>query len=298
VKKKKILAIIKKPSDLIEVNSIVSYYKIDKATIYIINFKSVPFEKFKAYCLNKIKNNVKYIIIKKISLIELNKINLIKFSIGFDIVALPIYQYSIFYKNISKLRSLKIKTILISDGLPEAFGIFKYILAKNNIFSFLFYKFLIYFIYINNIADECFYTLYPIKNNFSRKSFPILDNFKPDAKITKLLLKYKINNLILSRDFNDIKYFKDKYKLKNYCSVMRTNKNVILIINDKTIHCKNLIVAEEIINIDIIKNIYSNIGTTVFYAKIRKINVFLNLKKIDIFNPYWFYFAKRKFFNL
>ena len=83
-----------------------------------------------------------------------------------------------------------------------------------------------------------------------------------------------------------------KYQLKNYCYVRRSKKSII--INDKIIKSKNIVLAEEIINTNLIKCVYSYLGTAVFYAKHKKIKVKLILRK---FRPFFLYYFLKKKFN-
>ena len=185
-----------------------------------------------------------------------------------------------------------IKTILISDGIVDSLGLIEFLLAQNKHLSFLGYKMLVYFYYKLNFSDECFFTCYPLKAKYAKVTFPVSSNFLPEKSIIDLLKKNKIENLVVVGKGVGIKQFKKKYQLKNYCYVRRSKKSII--INDKIIKSKNIVLAEEIINTNLIKCVYSYLGTAVFYAKHKKIKVKLILRK---FRPFFLYYFLKKKFN-
>ena len=293
---KKFFALIKKPTDIYEVYSIIKFYKIKDITIYLSSNTWASYPDFKTYCISKIKKKNLKIKIKKINIKKISHISWLKKLEKFQIIALPLNWHKFFYLNIEHLRSNGKKIILISDGIIDALDLSKYVLIKiTSIFSI--YRLLSYFKLKNNISDECFFTNYPLKTPHAKKTFPVSKTFLPDHKLIKLLKKNNINNLILGTrekvDPINLNKFITKYKIKNYCYYERGKKKII--INNKIIKLKNILVAEEIINTNLIKFIHGTLSTTIFYAKVRKIKINLLLNK---FRPFFlYYFLKKKFYQ-
>ena len=294
---KKFFALIKKPTDVYEVYSIIKFYKIKDITIYATSRTWTSYSKLKKYCISKIKKKNLKFKIKQIHNKNIPKIDWIKELKNFRIIALPTNWHRTFYLNIDRLRSDDKKIILISDGIIDALNLIEFILIKvTSIFNI--HRIFTYFAHKYNISDECFFINYPLKTPHAKKTFPVSKNFLPEKKLIKMLKKHKINNLILSTrvdtDQINLKQFVAKHKIKNYCYFVRGNKTII--INSKTIKLKNIIIAEEIINTNLIKCLHSALSTTVFYAKFKKIKINLILTK---FKPFFlFYFLKKNFISL
>jgi len=296
---KNFFALIRKPTDVFEVYSIIDFYKIKDVTLYIDKCPWASFSNIKKYCIYKIKKKVSKLNIKQTQAKNFSKIDWLKKLQEFDIVALPTYLYKSFYTIVKKLRSNKIKVISISDGMSDSFSLIQYIFARKINSFFTLYKIFIYFIFKINLSDECFFTCHPLKACCSKKTLPVNKNFLPEKRIIKLLKKNKVKNLILSTqkkmDKNTIKKIVTKYKIKNYCHYER-GTNFIKINDSKIIKGKNIMIAEEIMNTNLIKCVYGGLSTTTFYAKVNKIKVNLILEK---FKPYFFYyFAKKKFYSI
>jgi len=295
---KKFFALIKKPTDVYEIYSIINFYNIKDVTVYVAECPWASYPDIKDYCINKLKKKLLKLNIKKINHKDILKIDWIKKLNFFNIVAFPI-NYRSFYLIIRKLRANKIKTIQISDGMADSLSIIKYIFATKINSFFSLHKIFTYFIYKINIMDECFFTCYPLKAVCSKTTFPVKKNFLPDQKIIRLIKKNKIKDLILGkRDATDTLYNTNqiikKNKIKNYCIYERGKK--FIIINGKNIKLKNIMIAEEIINTNLIKHVHGGISTVTFYAKINKIKVNLTLSE---FKPFFLYYLmKKKFFEI
>jgi hypothetical protein len=296
---KKFFAFIKKPTDVFEVCSIIDFYKINDATIYIMKCPWASYSTTKKYCIYKIKKKVSKLNIKQIHRENFSKIDWLKKLQKFNIVALPTNQFKSFYMIVRKLRSNKIKIISISDGMTDSFSLMRYIFARRINSFFTLYNVFRYFPFKINLSDECFFTLYPLKSCCSKITLPVNKNFLPEKKIIKLLKENKVKNLILSTqtimDKIAIKQLVAKYQIKNYCHYER-GTNFITINGSKIIKGKNIMIAEEILHTNLIKCVYGGLSTTTIYAKVNKIKVNLILKK---FKPFFlYYFAKEKFYSI
>ena len=299
---KNLFAFIKKPSDILEIYSIIKFYKVKNITLYINNCSWATSKDLKKYTLiklNKLNNNIKIIENNHSSLKNINWFNKLK---KFKLIAIPANQYSFFYSILNKLKQNNIKTILISDGVVDILYTFKFLLATNRLIPFISYKFLKYFFLFNVKTDECFFTLYPLKAKFSKISKPVSNTYLPDKNIVKLLKKSKVKNLVIGGKGLTISDFKKKFNFRNYCYTYRQNKPngrtslTYLIINGKKIKLDNILLAEEIINTKLINNVYSYLGTSAFYALQKNISVTIFYKKYD---PYLsFYFLKKNFISL
>ena len=297
---KKFFALIKKPTDVLEVYSIIEFYKIQDVTLCVKDLTWSTYPVLKKYCISKIKKKVSRFKIEKIYDKNIAKINWLKKLKSFNLVALPINTNRNFYEIFDRLKSNGTKTILISDGVIDSFNIIKYVLAtrKNLIRNFLKLLFLTYFFYFKNAkSNECFFTCYPLKATFSKKTFPVSKNFLPDRYLINILKKNKVKNLILGGKGIVLKEFLKKYSLTNYCYIERltVNKKKTIIINGKSIKINNTLIAEEIINTNLIKNLYSYLNTTCFYGKYKKINVEVIFKKFTMNPPLLFIYMKQKF---
>jgi hypothetical protein len=296
---KNFFALIRKPTDVFEVYSIIDFYKINNVTLYIEECHWASYSTIKKYCIYKIKKKVSKLNIIQNQGKKFSKINWLKKLKKFDIVALPGNLYKSFYMIVRKLRVNKIKVISISDGMTDSLSLMRYIFARRINSIFTLYNVFLYFIFKINISDECFFTCYPLKSCCSQITLPVNKNFLPEKKIIKLLKKNKVKNLILSTqkimDENTIKNIVIKYKIKNYCHYER-GTNFIMINGSKIIKGKNIMIAEEIMNTNLIKCVYGGLSTTTYYAKVNKIKVNLILEK---FKPFFlYYFAKEKFYSI
>jgi len=212
----------------------------------------------------------------------------------FHIVALPANLYQSFYFIIRKLRSNKIKTVLISDGMADSFNLMKYIFAYKIDSVFNLYKIILYFIFKMNLCNECFFICYPLKASCSKITYPVTKNFLPEKKIIRLIKKNKVKDLILGTrvkmDKIKLKQLIKKRQIKNYCYLERGKK--FITINGRVIKLKNIMIAEEILNTNLIKRLHGGVSTSTFYAKINNIKVNLYAEK---FKPFFlYYFAKKK----
>ena len=295
---KKFFALIKKPTDIFEVYSIIKFYKIKDVTIYVKKCPWASYSDLKKYCIYKIKKKVFKLNIKQIQDKNIPKIDWLKKLKNFDIIALPINTHKSFYTIVSKLRSNDKKTIFISDGVLDSFSLIKNIFSLKINSFFLLYKVFLYFVFKMNLCDECFFTCYPLKACCSKITLPVTKDFLPEKKIIRLIKKNKIKDLILGSRAGmkkiNLKQLIAKYQIKNYCYFERGNK--FIVINDKIIKTKNILIAEEIINTNLIKCVHGGLSTTIFYAKINKIKVNLDLTK---FKPFFlYYFIKEKFYSM
>ncbi len=297
---KKLFAIIKKPTDVYELYSCIKHYNIKNVTIYIkynkndINWKNSE-KNFKNYCKKKLTNVVEHIKIAKINENQIIKIDWFKKLKKYDSIALPFNSYKSFYKICAKLNKSGKKTILISDGIIDSFSLIEYILITKVKSIFSIYKFFLYFVYKINQCSECFYTCYPLNISFSKKTKAVSSDFLPDENIIKLLKKFNVNNLILGgvREQVNLKKLLIEKKIKNYCYLVRGKND--LIINGISFKIRDIIIAEEILNTNLIKCVYTNLTTPIYFAKLKKIKVNLILKD---FKPFLlFYFMKKKFFS-
>ena len=149
-----------------------------------------------------------------------------------------------------------------------------------------------YFYFIFNQADYCFFSCYPAKSTFAKKTLPVTRNIIIDKQIIKLLRKNKVTSLIVPDRGETIKSIKKKYpKIKNYCSTFKKLKKIC--INNKMYTTKSYVLAEEIINTGLIKAVYSTMSSVIFFAKTRGIKVKLIKNK---FNYGFFskYFCEKK----
>ncbi len=297
----KLFALIKKPTDVYELYSCIKHYKIKNVTIYIkqnkkdVNWKNSELN-FHKYCKKKLIKIVKYLKIQKINENQIIKIDWLQKLKKYDFVALPFNTYKSFYKICGKLNNLGKKTILISDGIIDSFSPIQYILTTKIQSIFSIHKFILYFVYRIYQSNECFYTCYPLNTFYSNKTRAVKKDFLPDKNFIKLLKKFNVDNLILGgfREKVNLKKLLIKKKIKNYCYLIRGENN--LIINGKSFKIKDIIIAEEILNTNLIKCVHSNLTTPMYFAKIKKIKVNLLLKK---FKPFFlFYFMKKKFFSI
>ena len=299
---KNLFAFIKKPTDILEIYSIIKFYKVTNITLYFIKCPWAELKDLKKYTLIKLSKLCNNIIVKDDYELSLKNINWFDELKKFKLVAIPANQFSFFYLILNRLKKKNVKTILISDGVIDILSTFKFVLSTNSFISLITYKFLKYFLLFNVKTDECFFTLYPLKANFSKKTKPVTNTYLPDKNVVKLLKKSKVKNLVIGGKGLTISDFKKKFDLRNYCYTYRQNKPngrtslTYLIINDKKIKLNNILLSEEIINTKLIKNVYSYLSTSAFYAIQKNISVTVFYKKFD---PYFlFYFLKKNFFSL
>ncbi|WP_089698724.1 hypothetical protein [Candidatus Pelagibacter communis] len=296
---KEFFGFIKKPTDILEIYSIVKYYKIKNVTLYVKKCPWASETEIKNYAVKKLKKITEIISFLKDKNFKNSDVYWLKILKKFKIVALPFHQFKSFYLNLNNLKANKTKVILISDGIVDNLELYKFILANNSLLSILSIRNLKYFFLANKKVDECFFTLYPLKNNFSKFTKPVSSSFLPETKIINLLRKSKIKNLIIGGKGLVANDFIKRYKIKNYCYTIRkdTNKNSTLrylIINGKKIELKNILLAEELINTKLIKKVYSYLNTSAFYAIQRKIDVKIIYKR---FNPFFLYFFLKENFK-
>ena len=290
---------IKKPTDIMEIYSIVKYYKIKNVTLYIIKCPWADEAEIKNYAVEKLKKITEIINFLKDKEFKNSDIYWLKILKKFKIVALPFYQFKSFYLNLNNLKTNKTKVILISDGIVDNLELYKFILANNSLLSILSIRILKYFLLANKKVDECFFTLHPMKNNFSKFTKPVSSSFLPEKRVINLLRKSKIKNLIIGgKGLAAIDFIK-KYKIKNYCYTVRKDGDKksslkYLVINGKKIELKNILLAEELINTKLIKKVYSYLNTSAFYAIQRKIDVKIIYKR---FNPFFLYFFLKENFK-
>ena len=291
---KKFFALVKKPTDIYEVYSIIEFYKIKDITIFLLANTWTNYSNFKKYCLAKIKTKDTKIKITKIFLKDIPNINWPDKLKKFKIIAVPLNWHKVFYWNVNDIKSKRKKIILISDGIIDALDLIKYTLIKIDSF-FRIYRLLSYFILKKRVSDECFFINYPLKTPHAKKTFPVSSNFLPDNKIINLLKKNKVNTFILgsrqkSKQINLNKLLK-KNAIKNFCFYKRGSRKII--INGRIIKMNNILIAEEIINTNLIKSLYGTLSTSIFYAHYKKIKINLILTK---FKPWLlYYFLKEKF---
>lgn len=293
---RKIYATIGKPSELLELRSAIVYFNIEKVIITIINKKRIDKNIIKLFFESDLPNiNVDFLNYNFDKGVNDYKLFLSDYIEEIDYFALSLYFNRHIYKLSPYLKTKNKKIIHISDGVTNAFSLFGYILGfrTKGLFSF-FKSMIIYFEYKKAKADVTFFSLYPNKSCFARKTLP-LDNqntkFPGDINLINdcdiLLVPgwgMSTNDLI---DFFDI--------TKKYCA---TSKNLEIEIDQINYPIKQYITAEDVINSRRIKRVVGTPSTALIFAKTNYPDIQVDCILTGVLNKTFGLFYEREFMKL
>lgn len=258
--------IIDKPSQLEEVITAINYFGLEKVTFSIISVgrideitirRAIEPLNIEVYFDNYDFKN--FSLSKFVDVIKSQNSKHVMLSINF---------MRVIYVGVPSLRKNGMNIIHLTDGLTNTFPLHGVLLAQNvkNIYTF-FKSILIYFFYKRAKSDYCFYSLYPFKSCFSKKTSPL--ELKNEAKIPdnikKELEQNKTTTLVVPGWGMSLDEILDFFKIEEFCA---TSKGKEFIINKEIIYIDSYLTAETLLRTYPIKYIYGTPSTVMYFAKI------------------------------
>lgn len=268
---KHLVAVIKKPTDKVELLSIIDHYK--PAKISVVTYKN--FSRINAGDVAKWFTDVD--VVPSFHEIERETLTAEKF-IGFlntlqpyNVLALPVGNLRAFYKCVPMLRQQRkdLAIVHISDGVIDAFPLFQFCVALRGSGVKGFMKALYsYFEYKKALADTCFFQLYPLKAALAKETLPVLTS-KPaviPANIKQKLADYKVDTLLLPGWGETVETLLEAFpEVKNYCA---TTKELKMFINGEYFELEDYITGEDVIKSGIVKQIVGTASSAVYFARL------------------------------
>ena len=280
-KDKKLIAILKKPYDLLEVFScmktmdlheLVIMCQKDSSYLYLKYLNSMSWQNINVTFHEIDFNDSDDLILSALMQHE-----------PFNNLAMPAVHLKVFQNKVFPiLRKQNKKIIGISDGTIHGIGFINYLLANklNSFQSFLKLPYYFYTLFLKKY-DESYYSLYPNKNFFSKKTKP-MTKIMPSQNVLSILADERVDTLICPVRGHTLEDIIDKENLHDsfYCV---TNKNSYFMTYQGK-HQDIYVLPEVLINSGVIKTVYADIMCTpCIYANLKGVKVYpLPVKEWDL----------------
>lgn len=272
-----LITVIKKPTDKVELLSIIDHYKPQK--ISVVTYKD--FSRINSADVAKWFTDIDVIPsfyeIDREGLTAEKFIDFLDTLQPYQVLALPIGNLRAFYKCVPVLRRKRGKDLTIvhiSDGVIDAFQLFQFCVAlRGNGLKGFMKAFYSYFEYKKALADTCFFQLYPLKAALAKDTLPVLTS-KPaeiPEEIRQKLADNRVDTLLLPGWGETVETLLEAFpEVKNYCA---TTKELKMYINREYFELEDYITGEDVIKSGIVKQIVGTASSAVYFAKLYDKNI-------------------------
>lgn len=216
-----------------------------------------------------------------------------------DVVAMPFVRYLSIWKSLSKIPK-GIRTIHMSEGLPETFGQIGYRIGfrGKKLKSYISLPYAKLYSMLNK-ADVCYFQAYPrFKNPFAKETHPMLVPPLVSSKneLLKDLIGDKKRPLILGGFGYDVFKMAAKLGIEEYIA---SSKGPEIIIDGKVHPLKELVSAEEILLSRNVSKIIGYTSNVILWAKLITPDMPITCYAVTGLNkfasPFFGWYAKKTF---